>query len=345
MHAWDELGDASELDVESARGRVTDVLRAFALSRLRGDLSRATRLGALLDALDVVNDGRDQTPPAFAVEPSSDLRRLIEQRALAWLEAHLDRFAMPRVGGAHELASVKALGELGLVIRLVQQAARSRNDDLLAATGARLAVFARRELDDCERIAPLVERTPALSLLVLVYAIFHRLGARAPTLERVLAQHLDKVPRSIAMMVARAATAVGLEPPCSVEEALAWTAFGERRPPWALTRAQVYETTHVIFSLTDYAAEPLPVGADYVRTWLPVWLRHYQDIGHHDLVCELISSWHCVEPNCVPRAAWQHLHAAQRPDGTVPYAATPGEGLDYHSTLMALAAALVCEHG
>lgn len=344
---WEDLGRhvaTADLDVSAMRGRELDLLRALALARLRGQDARAGRLAGALARLGVDLEGiPTAVPPDADHAPAHDLRAPLATRALAWVDAHLDDFAMPadRDDG-RELAGIKALGELGLVIWLLHRAAG--RDPEAGAAGERFLAFARRELDDGDRIAPLVERTPALSLLVLLYATYHRLGMRSPALERAIERHLAAVPPSIALMAGRAARSVGMTVPWTDDDAVAETAFGQRRPPWALTRAQVYETTHVVFSLTDYALEPLGSGADYVRCWLPVWLLHYRELGYLDLVAELISTWHCVEAGCVPRAAWQVLADAQRPDGSVPYGAAPGGGADYHSTLMALAAALVCEH-
>jgi hypothetical protein len=107
---------------------------------------------------------------------------------------------------------------------------------------------------------------------------------------------------------------------------------------------------HVVWFLAPCGLLP-DEFARYVRRSLPAWIGWFVRAGELDLVGESIMTAHALG-ECVPECEWQVLGDAQEPDGLLPFKAewrgrdVPARArfeANYHSTLIALGAAAMCE--
>jgi hypothetical protein len=334
-------------DVQRARTRV-----AYQIHQ-QTDENRATLVAAavqLIPAIVMSRSAKALAVPVTVAAPAAELpgppagvRRELTDRTLAWLSANLPRFEMPDGEGERALAGAKAIADLGLIAWL----AISSGDPRLAASGRAAADHGWAQLGEGRRLTALIEKNPKLSAFVTLYSFFYRLGHRSEALERVIRQHADAAPIEIAALMVCNLDLVGIEPPARVAEAAARAPYGPLHPPWMMRRSESYYVTHVVFALSDFGRRPLSAGVDHVQRWLPEWLRWCEVSGDHDLLAEMIMTWHCALPGCVPGSAWTLLRDAQRADGSIPFSArsraTPLY-VDYHTTLVALAALAMCRH-
>jgi hypothetical protein len=241
------------------------------------------------------------------------------------------------------LQHYKAIGELALVAEHLVAAGVREGEETWKRRGAALIGHARAQLGDGARLARLIETTPAMAALATIVPSLHRAGVRGAELSAALVAHAAAVPRGVAYFVAVSLRELGLPAPWGVEAAWGWTLTAAEPPPWHLSPTELYLVLHGAWYR---AAEGWPGdrGRAYVTRWLPVWLRHAEMIGHHDLLSELIITWHAAHHTPAPAYAWDVLVGAQLDDGAVPVtrAGTPaGAGAldEYHATLNAIWAA------
>ncbi len=129
--------------------------------------------------------------------------------------------------------------------------------------------------------------------------------------------------------------------------------------PWMIGDAHIYAVTHNVFYLTDLGSRPDALGepvTEYLKLWLPVWIRSFEAENHLDLVGELIMSLACIGEKSLGRRMQENFFLKQRIDGSYPGPIGAGRSLmnqssspernqflqDYHTTLVgAIAAAML----
>ncbi len=264
----------------------------------------------------------------------------VADAAIAWFVRQRDDF----VTGDRSMKQVRKLGELGVLADVLLRHGPKRGRPDWTTTGEELLRHAWKQLEDGRALVEMIEAKPEMAINVTVYWLFHRHGLRNAALEDAIEHNAHRIPNQIAYLGASAMQEIGLKPPWPVEEAYGWTVVGRGLPPWRLLPIEVYLVTHVAFYNARFGDAHRPFeGREYLRRWLPVWLRHYQRIGAYDLLAEMVFTWHCVEDVCCAPDIWSTLVAAQARDGRIPFSRDTS-GDDYHSTLMTITAALHCEH-
>jgi hypothetical protein len=355
-----------------------DLVRAVCAALLADDLERAGQLlrwlavapttcdrdaaSALRTALESTGARVEQAFPVLAAHRLWQTRKIVEvattvkaapapasqahqpaqiiEPAIAWFVRRCDELATAE----RSMRAVRTLGELGVLADQLLRHGPAQNKPHWTAAGESMMQLAWDRLDRGEILAELVETQPAMAIGVTVYWLFHLHGHRNERLAQAIARNAHHVPQPLAYLAACAMREIGLTPPWTVEQAYAWSVVGRGVPPWRLSPIEVYLVTHVAFYSSRFGERHQPfAGRDYLRRWLPVWLRHYEKIGAYDLLAEMIFTWHCVEDECCPQRAWDALVTAQRPDGSIPFSRDV-EGDDYHSSLMTITALLQCRH-
>ncbi len=328
-------------------------LRQALEDTLRIARARGTGLVAVLVALAIaahpgsrgaaVTRSSRAEPDREAIAP--DRRRAFLERAVGWVERSLDRFALPPADtGVAVLARFKAVGELALVAEhLIAAGEREAEEDWCRRGRARLEL-ARAQVGDGERLARVIENAPHLAVFATIMPPLHRAGLRGERLRAALARHAGAVGRELAYFVGVSLREIDLDPPWLLDTAWSWTRIAAEPPPWRLSPADLYLVLHGAWYR---AAEGWPGGSGraFVERWLPVWIRHTEMIGHHDLLAELVITWHAFHRTPAPEHAWAVLFAAQRDDGAIPTTragAPAGAEVmtdEYHATLNGIWAA------
>lgn len=278
----------------------------------------------------------------------------VGDRALAWLDAHRERFRLTEddlATGRGIIERLKPVGELAVNMRVLARegVAGSRQKD----SAVRLLDFAWRDLLDGGNLLAELQRQEPLSPVPLeIYASLHQLGHRHPGLEDAIDQARTTASwRALEMMPNRrlgllnAERTIGLMPSGDPEQALAGTWLGQLPEPWTVQLHIAYDITHTVFHLTDWGAAPdriPPRVADYLARYLPAWLADWAELEHWDLLGELLVVDACLPEPSLDADLWQRYAAAQSPDGAMPVHGplpdgTPADVFDqvHHPTLVA----------
>lgn len=264
--------------------------------------------------------------------------RKLGERARAWLDRSIPEFRVIAAGESVPLA-IKRIGELAMLAGTLV--------DHGDATARPWLELCWRWFDHGAVLARVTAEQPAFAA---IYPSFHRHALRSEEVERAIAGALPAiVDPALRLLQASALAWCGLPAPWDLDGLLdeSWLAS---EPTTALIATRdAYVATHVVLFLA-------PVGRlgerhrSYVTRSLPAWLAHFARVGDLDLVAELIMVAH-VLGQCVPECEWSVLADAQEDDGLVPFrAAWRGRSVpprtrfraNYHSTLVALAAAGMC---
>lgn len=285
--------------------------------------------------------------------------RQIAMRALGWLDAARDRFALPAEvcsDRLHPNEDIKPLGELLLMawLALREGSMGSREAQIASA----LVDFAWAQLRDGEVLYELQRDQPIETYPLETYAWLATSGYRHPRLDQ-LAAHLNRlragrvleVVPNRALAVFNAERQLGLPPRVDPAVLTARTWLGGTPEPWAIDFFTFYCMTHTVFHLTDWGARPddLPMHLQrYLHAWLPAWVEVYLEAGEWDLVSELLIVDSCLtEPANYPQA-WEALAHAQQPDGLLPTkpGRVPSDAAKafrdhYHSTVVAAIAGIL----
>ena len=266
--------------------------------------------------------------------------------AIGWVEGHLERFTVPpELEPVALVARFKAVGELALVASRVIAAGELVGEDSWCRRGRGLLAFSRAQIGDGDRLAALVETTPPLAVFVTILPPLYRDGLRNERLRAAVARHAGTVARDLAFFVGVGMRDIGLMPPWDLETAWGWTRIVREPAPWRVPPAELYLLLHEVWYR---AADGWPDdrGRAYITRWLPVWIRYVEMVGHHDLLAELLITWHAVHATPAPASAWNALLNAQRGDGAVPTTrdnASAGTDImtdEYHATLNGIWAAV-----
>ncbi|MGH3513886.1 MAG: DUF6895 family protein [Pseudonocardiaceae bacterium] len=250
-------------------------------------------------------------------------------RALGWLDAARDHFALPVDVASDRLRpneDIKPLGELALTVSIAirEAAAGSREAQLAPA----LAAFAWAQFRDGDVLYELQREQPIETFPTETYAWFARTGHRHPRLDELVAHlsglraaRVTEVVPNRALAIFNAERLLGLPHRGDPAALTARTWLGGTPEPWAIDFFTLYAVTHAVFHLTDWGAraDDLPPHLQtYLHAWLPAWLEVYLEAGQWDLVGELLIVDLCLtEPDCHPHA-WEALARAQQPDGLLP---------------------------
>ncbi|MGD9485004.1 hypothetical protein WDH52_17400 [Streptomyces sp. TRM70308] len=248
--------------------------------------------------------------------------------ALEWLAAHRDGFRLKDwPGDAEDRTRLKPVGELATIgaTLLREGVAGSRQ----AALVRQLVDFAWREVLEGGTVLARMQRDEPLSPMPLeLYAPFRELGHRNPQVERAAAlthrlagwQALEMHPvRRLGLAVTE--QRAGLAPSVDIAEATARTWLGRTPEPWTAGFHITYDVTHTVFHLTRWGARPdglPPELAAYLALWLPAWLHDWADLGHWDLLGELLVVDACLPEPALDEGLWQRYAAAQDAGGAMP---------------------------
>ncbi|MER5209605.1 hypothetical protein ABT063_03190 [Streptomyces sp. NPDC002838] len=287
------------------------------------------------------------------------LMHTVGVRALEWLWAHRDGFRLepdvdPDVGF---LERFKPVGELALICRVLFRE---------GVAGSRQAELARRLLDhtwrhtlDGGRMLARGQRIEPLSPIPFeVYLPYKELGYSEPEVERatVLYHRLNswaslELDPTRRLGLSAFQRRFGLTPRTREADLVGATWLAHTPEPWTVSGHIAYDITHTVFHLTDWGERPdgLPPDiADYLSTWLPVWIDDWQDLKRWDLLGELLVVDACLPRPALDERAWEDFAAAQQPDGAMPAVRTMPEGdpeevfdIVYHPTLVAAFASVL----
>ena len=302
-------------------------------------------------------------------------RDAVWQRGLAWVEAQLPEFILPRPLDPDDVFPLKALGELARTADLL---CRPRDLPVEMQSRARaLLEFAWGQFGEGRLFVELLEQRP-WPVLGTMYSIFEphgfdHQGARQALARLVgpggltlkqMAPPLRQTPRQpltrygpdgaavLALALALAWRVVSLASPWSEQRLFPHTALAKCPRVDELDDGQAYSLTHAVFFMTDFGSRPqdLPVSCrEYLADNAPSWAEAFRRRSNHDLFAELALACCCAGG----QAAWAEagLGASQAQDGLV-----PGPGLrspelvaratperrrfleNYHTTLAAIMA-------
>jgi hypothetical protein len=258
----------------------------------------------------------------------------VGDRAISWLHRHRDRFRPRPTEGTSDREvkdRLKPIGELALIGKVLfrEGVAGSRQ----SALTRQLLDHAWREALDGGRLLTWMQRQEPLSPIPFeIYVPFSELGYREPGFEQAVrfTHRLDSWAAVEALPVRRLGISAyerrfGLEPRVPVEQATRGTWLGRRPEPWTVELHIGYGITHTVFHLTDWGENPAglpPDLAEYLACWLPAWTEDWREIGHWDLLGELLVVDACLPRPALDMRAWRAFAAAQAPDGSMP----PGDG-------------------
>jgi uncharacterized protein DUF6895 len=264
------------------------------------------------------------------------MMRRLGERARAWLDRSIPEFPVI-ADGESALLAIKRIGELAMLAGTLI--------DHGDATARPWLELCWRWFDHGAALARVTAEQPAFAA---IYPSFHRHALRSEEVERAIGGALPAVvDPALRLLLASALAWCGLASPWDVDRLLdeSWLAS---EPATFDTRA-AYVATHVVLFLA-------PVGRlgerhrRYVNRSLPSWIVRFAREGDLDLAAEMIMVAHALG-HCVPERDWSVLADAQEDDGLVPFrAAWRGRAVpprtrfcaNYHSTLVALAAASMC---
>jgi hypothetical protein len=268
--------------------------------------------------------------------------RALGENALGWIRAHEQAFETgSEADESTRVWFAKRNGELAMIGAYLLDRGDLRGRELLDRAWARF--------EDGAWLTREAVRMPALATL---YPAFWRHGLRDKALEQaIVATAPTATDPALRLLVACAFVNCELAPPWDLAELLASGELSRRPATWTVDTRYAYLAMHVAWALVPSRLLPDTL-AEYLRRSLPAWISWFARSGELDLLGEAIITTHTLG-ECVPASEWQVLGDAQEPDGLVPFKlawrgrAAPARArfdANYHSTLVALGAAAVCDH-
>ncbi|RLL68017.1 hypothetical protein [Streptomyces sp. Z26] len=300
------------------------------------------------------------TTPTAPATASPQLLHQVGAGALDWLAAHRTYFRARTdadTPGLEIMERFKPLGELAIIGKvLFREGVAGSQQSVLVRD---LLDYAWRELLEGGELLVWAQQKEFLSPVSLeLYAPFNELGYHHPRVEENA--RLARATASWAAVemhpnrrlgMSRVEARAGLAPSVDVAEAARRTWLGRTPEPWSVEYHIAYDITHTVFHLTDWGEHPegLPADmADYLALWLPVWIDDWADIGHWDLLGELLVVDACLPRPALDARAWERYAAAQTPGGAMPVRGPLPEGdpsdvfdVVYHPTLVAAFASVM----
>jgi len=264
-------------------------------------------------------------------------------RALDWVEANLDHFALPaEAKHGDDLFPLKALAELA---RVADVLLRQLGLDAAARTRAQaLLRFAWNQYGEGSVFERVLTGGPWL-VVGTMYSTFEengyshagtrerlsRLSSGAPIEARLLPPHRrsqlaapapfgDDAAAVLALDLALAWRRMGLPSPWSSARLFPLTGLGRRPQLASLSEPQAYSLTHVVFFVTDFGLHPEALEAPsrvYLGERCPGWMQDLLRRSDLDLYSELATALACAgEP--LPSGVERTLRAGQADDGSLP---------------------------
>ncbi|KPI15843.1 hypothetical protein OV450_8175 [Actinobacteria bacterium OV450] len=261
------------------------------------------------------------------VEPSAEVRRAVESKAVAWLAARHPRFDPEEAGEAGVLFARKALVELALLVGL-----RARLDP--STLNSDFAILLDQVADVADRASyrELVMRDEAALLLYAgTYAALRLCGYEDPEFRRAIEQAVsggyaacfERVPyRNLDLLHTLEMAGIDHGLP-GVDAVLPFTLLCADPSAIKLADRDIYAITHTVFYATDFGLRTpaWPHGFDLGRAveLLEALLVLCRRRGNADLVAELVCSLLClgVHDSAEADRAWEFLAGVQEADGRV----------------------------
>jgi hypothetical protein len=270
-----------------------------------------------------------------------EARRLLGERARAWIDASLDEFAIA-VDSEGVLSPAKRHGELATVAALLLD----HGENAHARSWLDLAW---KRFDGGELLVREIEAQPGNAA---VYPAFRRHGHRTGELDEAIASVWNRIADpTLRLLLACSVAGTEIAAPMPLDKLLDDSIVGREPATWLVDEHAAYVITHVALFLAPTHSLP-ERHRRYIARSLPVWLARFALAGYLDLVGEMVMVAHALG-ECVTDSEWQVLVDAQEPDGLMPFrAAWRGREVpprsrfvaNYHSTLTAYAAAAMCTH-
>ena len=243
-------------------------------------------------------------------------------RALAWVQAHRDDFALPQLEDQFPSSMLKPLIDLAITADVLSSFRTKRSQ---AEAAKQLADFCWAEVDEGKTLARLVAEDPTTVFVAPMYVALRRHGYRHVQLERAFGHatsmggvaRLEFLP-SVRLGLAAAFESLGIEAPWSTREARAWLAG--RVQPWLVDEKSAYALTHAVFFQTNFGRSPTNLPDDdrsYLAMCLPAWIQQHLNFRNFDLMAEMIMVARCIGEDDAD--SWSaRLAEVQEPDGMVP---------------------------
>ncbi|NJQ05220.1 DUF6895 family protein [Streptomyces lonarensis] len=285
----------------------------------------------------------------------------VGDRAIAWLHRNQDGFRPRQDDSTSDFEvkdRLKPIGELALIGKVLfrEGVAGSRQ---AALTRQLLDTAWRDHLDGGKVLTWMQQQEPLSPIPFEIYVPFHELGYEEPAFEATLRSvhtleswSAMETPPVRRLGISAFERRFGLPRSITTEAATAATWLGRRPEPWTVEMNVGYAVTHTVFHLTDWGENPggLPDDlAEYLAQWLPAWVDDWLDIGHWDLLGELLVVDACLPEPALDPVAWRAFAEARTEDGAMPAQRGPlpeGRREDvfdalYHPTLVAAFASVL----
>jgi hypothetical protein len=286
----------------------------------------------------------------------SDQARDSMRKATEFVVASASQFSLMHATNANgRMMLLKPFGELVLIAAILKRWG------LAGELGGHLIERCWEETRHGELLVEILLTRYDLAVLTTLYGSFRELGFRSERLDKVVEHVLNsrssksvELPQWRKLDVAHAFEKLGLMTFPAHPSRSTW--LDSLPEPWSISDDIAYAVTHTIFYISDFARLPgrVPLHvADYVRLWLPVWLRIYALRGNWDLLGEMLMVGNCVEaPIDDLDSHYIQLLNVQLADGCFPGPAGSGTALmvgdpdyarrhfltNYHTTLVGIMA-------
>ena len=256
---------------------------------------------------------------------------LFHQRALAWIDAHLESFS-PLTGGragcSVTIYQTKALGELALLCMLSSRATRDGPEPTIE-------LFLRfiHTIWQHPQFQERIYRQPAYFYLhLMLYVVlrqYHLIDASTQEMIQCVIDQgyvtaVETTPMRLLDRRHMLDAGQFQHTLPSYEQLYAQTLLAQTPPPFYYSDTDAYAITHTLFYLTDFGARSTPALAGEhlanVHWTIETLLGLYLYRQHWDLVGELLLDCYCLHwyPDVLVPIAWETVWNAQLPDGSIP---------------------------
>lgn len=275
-----------------------------------------------------------------------------------WVEDHRQHFCIQNTPcRTRQIDLLKPLGELALSCGVVLHS----QDKKLHSRITTLLEWCWSELTDGNFLAGVIRDHPELIVLSSIYATFYEIGFRCQSVEDEIRFAFSmagikaiEFPAWRRLDVLTALSKLNVEHCEDISAVVDRTWLGARPEPWMLSDGAAYSVTHTVFYVTDFGRLPRALSSsysEYLRRWVPVWLRYYSHTDNLDLLSEFIMVQGCLEQDTME--SWcELLSARQSSSGAIPGPKHGGQLLmvgendaerkvffeDYHTTLVTMMA-------
>lgn len=256
---------------------------------------------------------------------------LFHQRALAWIDHHLEAFnplTSERDSSALTIYQTKALGELALLCMLSARHTRGKPEPTIERFLRFIhAIWQRPQFQEK------IYRQPTyFYLYLMLYVVLRQSHFIDDSAQEMIQRAIDQgyvtavETTPMRLLDRRHMLDAGQFQHTlpSYEELYAQTLLAQASPPFYYTDTDAYAITHTLFYLTDFGKRSTPALSGEHRStvhWLiETLLGLYLYRKHWDLVGELLLDCYCLHryPDILVPIAWEAVWRAQLPDGSIP---------------------------